>query len=854
MYVYILYVFVLLIIKVIVQQRISDYVISTGCHKSTLLQDPARSSSSLKITVQHYCCDRLLRLASTLASMRVRIATVKSCGRLPFACRRTVAVIAAVFCITALCLTINYDHGSSTGAGLWPQDAEDQEVGEKWDMVDPDVHSERWIVVTSVNQPTEDIRKMASMSDWKVVVVGDKKSPPDWSEANCIYLGPEKQQSLGYGILKKIPWNNYARKNIGYLYAIEHGAKYIFDTDDDNHPTDNLNSFVYGPTMTGLVTECGHRQKMRRFLNPYAHFGQPTIWPRGFPLGEIALNVGKKYAFCKFKTPVIQQGIVNGDPDVDAIFRLTRKKVGLRLNITFDGTAPPVVLSPGTFSPFNSQNTLFHHAAFWGLLLPVTTTSRVCDIWRGYWVQRLLWETGDQLAFFGPTSFQRRNSHSYMNDASDEADLYYKSNSLVDLLLDYQCKADDIYICMIELTNEMVRHDFIQLDDALLMRTWINDLKAVGYKPPAKQRRTDEVRNNNCHAEQDKGVEVLFEPRPQPTSLIHSPSPKRVLQNEAAIKSLQRNICPAFVQSPSRVPQSGLLFDDILLIIIFNGYHTDTIPILEVMYRPSFPNILYCGEFRPEQDNRTFANIKYSFYAVPKMGLDGYNSYECTIGAIRMGYNVSGFLVIGDDVRLNIQQWTNLNRSALIFDTMDVIDLPKVHCRFRTPNRCLLPSKAWLLAFYREELVKTFNHLKSSPTKSLERRCYNNLVTENRGEYRFNNELSDVYYIPRRLASDFATLASLFAEKGVFVEIAIPTLIRCLDKPANVQKAKYLYIVGRNRTKDALWTHWEESLNYHSYHPYKLSPVLKKDRSDVQHFCKQVLPRMSSCRPTYWHL
>ncbi|XP_014664200.1 PREDICTED: uncharacterized protein LOC106806700 [Priapulus caudatus] len=725
--------------------------------------------------------------------MRVRIAPAKSCGRLPFACRRTVAVIAAVFCITALCLTIYYDHGSSTGAGLWPQDAEDQEVGEKWDMVDPDVHSERWIVVTSVNQPTEDIRKMASMSDWKMVVVGDKKSPPDWS---------------------------------------------FRDTGYDEE----------------IVTRCWSRQKMRRFLNPYAHFGQPTIWPRGFPLGEIALNVEMKYAFCKFKTPVIQQGIVNGDPDVDAIFRLTRKKVGLRLNITFDGTAPPVVLSPGTFSPFNSQNTLFHHAAFWGLLLPVTTTSRVCDIWRGYWVQRLLWETGDQLAFFGPTSFQRRNSHSYMNDASDEADLYYKSNSLVDLLLDYQCKADDIYICMIELTNEMVRHDFIQLDDALLMRTWINDLKAVGYKPPAKQRRTDEVRNNNCRAEQDKGVEVLFEPRPQPTSLIHSPSPKRVLQNEAAIKSLQRNICPSFVQPRSRVPQSGLLFDDILLIIIFNGYHTDTIPILEVMYRPSFPNILYCGEFRPEQDNRTFANIKYSYYAVPKMGLDGYNSYECTIGAIRMGYNVSGFLVIGDDVRLNIQQWTNLNRSASMFQDMPTTDVQsKMDCRRNEPKKCDLPSKNWLVKVYHKEVMRTLNRLKSSPTTSLEYRCYNNLVTANRGEYRVNNELSDVYYIPKRLASDFSTLASLFAEEEVFVEIAVPTLIRCLDKPGNVEKVNPLYLMGKIRTEDAPLTHWEESLNYHSFHPYKLSPVLRKDRSHVQHFCKQVLPQMSSCRPTYWH-
>lgn len=32
--------------------------------------------------------------------------------------------------------------------------------------------------------------------------------------------------------------------------------------------------------------------------------------------------------------------------------------------------------------PWNSQNTLFAKDALWGLLIPITTTFRVCDIWR----------------------------------------------------------------------------------------------------------------------------------------------------------------------------------------------------------------------------------------------------------------------------------------------------------------------------------------------------------------------------------------------------------------------------------------------------------------------------------------
>ena len=39
---------------------------------------------------------------------------------------------------------------------------------------------EKWIVLTTVNPPTADVKKLAGMKDWKVVVVGDTKTPTDW--------------------------------------------------------------------------------------------------------------------------------------------------------------------------------------------------------------------------------------------------------------------------------------------------------------------------------------------------------------------------------------------------------------------------------------------------------------------------------------------------------------------------------------------------------------------------------------------------------------------------------------------------------------------------------------------------
>jgi hypothetical protein len=51
-----------------------------------------------------------------------------------------------------------------------------------------------------------------------------------------VYLSPDDQNNLMSSLpfINVIPWNSFARKNIGYLYAIAHGAKYVWDFDDDN--------------------------------------------------------------------------------------------------------------------------------------------------------------------------------------------------------------------------------------------------------------------------------------------------------------------------------------------------------------------------------------------------------------------------------------------------------------------------------------------------------------------------------------------------------------------------------------------------------------------------------------------
>ena len=53
--------------------------------------------------------------------------------------------------------------------------------------------------------------------------------------SNVIFLSSEDQKNFGNQFVDSLPWNSFGRKNVGYLYAIAHGAKVIWDFDDDNY-------------------------------------------------------------------------------------------------------------------------------------------------------------------------------------------------------------------------------------------------------------------------------------------------------------------------------------------------------------------------------------------------------------------------------------------------------------------------------------------------------------------------------------------------------------------------------------------------------------------------------------------
>jgi hypothetical protein len=164
----------------------------------------------------------------------------------------------------------------------------------------------KWIVVTSINNPTKQIARLANQIEFKLLVIADQKTNSKWKHPNATFISLTQQKISTLKSILNTPFNSYTRKNIGYLIAIESGARFIYDTDDDNEPIiDLIDYFNYGQ----LNHELEYDSKLLQPLNPFAHFGQPTIWPRGFPLNSIKNEIHNVYSLAYKKTSIVQQGL-----------------------------------------------------------------------------------------------------------------------------------------------------------------------------------------------------------------------------------------------------------------------------------------------------------------------------------------------------------------------------------------------------------------------------------------------------------------------------------------------------------------------------------------------------------------
>lgn len=332
------------------------------------------------------------------------------------------------------------------------------------------------IVVTSIAAPNQVMRELAAGAlerGSSFIVIGDVPSPADFQLDGCEFFSVLRQEQTGLKTAALSPRRHYARKNIGYLLAARAGAEIIVETDDDNIPDPGF----WAPRTRGprvaFLRDAG-------WVNAYAYFSDENIWPRGLPLDEIQ---SKPPAFDTLQVQEtdcpIQQGLADGDPDVDAIYRLifpvsTHFRADRRL-----------AFGEGAWCPFNSQNTTWWPDAYELMYLPAFCSFRMTDIWRSFIAQRIAWANGWSILFHEPTVFQLRNEHNLMRDFRDEIPGYTHNRKIAELLEGLSLASgveklgDNLRLCY----ESLVRAAIMETRELALLEAWIEDFAAIRKSP-----------------------------------------------------------------------------------------------------------------------------------------------------------------------------------------------------------------------------------------------------------------------------------------------------------------------------------------------------------------------------------
>lgn len=321
------------------------------------------------------------------------------------------------------------------------------------------------IVITSIFPPTKAVRAFVQTAGHHTIVVGDKKTPADWALDGVEFLSVAEQGKSPHSLAQHLPYNHYCRKMLGYLRAIERGADTIIDTDDDNMPKPGWSFPPFDGVHDRLPADLG-------FINIYRLFTRQPIWPRGLPLDSVLDKTRLETSPGECRVGV-WQGLADGDPDVDAIYRLTNGAECL-----FDERAP-VVLGSGTVTPFNSQNTAIRREVFPLLYLPVFVTFRFTDILRGLVAQPILAAAGYSLGFTGANVFQERNPHDYMKDFDSEIPVYQHSRAVFEIASQAASRNQSIESNLLAVYSGLQRAGIVVDAEMDALRAWLGGLENI---------------------------------------------------------------------------------------------------------------------------------------------------------------------------------------------------------------------------------------------------------------------------------------------------------------------------------------------------------------------------------------
>jgi len=288
----------------------------------------------------------------------------------------------------------------------------------------------KFIVTTTINSPTEaTLRfcKIAKEKNWTFVIIGDTKTPHDeykkLENNHVIYLTPEEQDELYPELSKTIGWKSIQRRNIGFVYAYDKEADIVATVDDDNIPYDSWGDNVY---VNQEIEVDLYENISSLYFDPISPTSHNDLWHRGYPIEDLPFKNNIEYKGKTKRKVLVQADFWDGDPDVDAICRLSKKPI-----VKFENFEP---FCSNQLAPFNSQNTFLARE-----VLPVYSVlphiGRMDDIWGSYIMQHYF---PGSVIYNQATVYQDRNVQDLVINLENEVIGYRNTYKLLGDLANFE--------------------------------------------------------------------------------------------------------------------------------------------------------------------------------------------------------------------------------------------------------------------------------------------------------------------------------------------------------------------------------------------------------------------------------
>ena len=331
---------------------------------------------------------------------------------------------------------------------------------------------------------------------------------------------------------------------------------------------------------------------------------------------------------------------------------------------------------------------------------------------------------------------------------------------------------------------------------------------------------------------------------------------------------------------------------DKYLVIGFNFLHYESIPYIEALYRPSFPNILYCpnvpfkksqtvkyklfemrldtgpdsygaqtedGEVRnltitldfyTASRARVVFNVHYTLYDFSRLrNMPMETPFWCIEAAMLHAPQMKGYIYMGDDVifhHWNVMHldtnkfWWHENAPCEFYD----FNLRRgLTCERGKGSGCNNQCKEFFWKWYvtHNNEINTTKILMEKHSKQSQA-SWKNLQEYFDGRTALPIGGADFYYVPQMLNKQFLHLAEILRVARLWHEMAVPTIIFSLSKPKDIEVADlyYNWNYGTDRRKPSAW--YDKTMKAVSVHPIKLGLISKNDTQHTRLFCDSIFP------------